>query len=136
MPSLKTSTRNGALSQIVTDAGTGAYLYFYTGSAPAKSSNNFVAPTGTLLSKHALANPIGTVATGVLTFSTIPTAVATNGGTPGYYRICSSSTDTDGSTCIVQGTAGVGSGEVNFTSAVVQNGNVTVSSFTISEGNA
>lgn len=134
--SLKTSTRNKALDAITTDAGTTAYLFVYSGSAPAKSSNAFVAPTGTLLAKFALPNPIAPAsATGVLTLSAITSVTGSASGTPGYARICTASTDTDGSGCIFQCDAGVGSGSLNFSSTISSGGSVGISSFTISEGN-
>lgn len=85
--SLKTSTRNAALDKITADLGTTAYLWVWTGSAPAKSSNNFVAPTGTLLALFALPNPVAPASSnGVLTYSAITNTTGINSGTPGYTR--------------------------------------------------
>lgn len=86
--SLKTTTRNRATDGITTDAGTTAYLWVWSGSAPAKSSNNFVAPTGTLGALFAMPNPIAAGSSvGVLTLSAITSVTATASITPGYTRI-------------------------------------------------
>jgi hypothetical protein len=135
--SLKTTTRNKATDAITTDAGATAHLMVWSGSAPAKSSNNFVAPTGTLLATFALANPIGSgSAVGVLTLSAISNVTGAASGTPGYYRISTASSDTDGTTVIAQGSSGVGSGDLNFASTISSGGTVGITSFVYTEGNA
>jgi hypothetical protein len=86
--SLKTTTRNGALDKITTDYGSTAYLWVWSGSAPAKSSNNFVAPTGTLGALFSLPNPVAPgSSTGVWTASTITSVTAQASITPGYVRV-------------------------------------------------
>jgi len=87
--SLSTSLRNTLMGALTTAAGSAAYLWIWTGSAPAKSSNNFVVPTGTNLALFGpLANPIAPGASvGVLTLSAISNATGLASGTPGYYRI-------------------------------------------------
>lgn len=88
--SLKTTTRNRATDGITTDAGATAYLWVWSGSAPAKSSNNFVAPTGTLGALFSLPNPIAPGSSvGVLTLSAISNVTALASITPGYVRITS-----------------------------------------------
>jgi hypothetical protein len=85
--SLKTTTRNAAPDKITTDLGSTAYLWVYTGSAPAKSSNNFVEPTGTLLALFSLPNPVAPGSSvGVWTASTISNTTGIASGTPGYVR--------------------------------------------------
>jgi len=134
--SLATHTRNAALSAIITDAGSTAYLWVWTGPPPAKVGTAFVAPTGTLLAKFQLANPIAPApAAGVLTFNTIPIVTGLNTGTPQYYRITSTATDTDGSTVVTQGSAGINTGDLSFASLIAANGTVGISSFTYGEGN-
>lgn len=69
------------------DAGSGAaYLELRTGSQPASVATT---ATGTLLATVTLADPSGTVATGVLTFAGLPktdtSADAT--GTAGWFRM-------------------------------------------------
>jgi hypothetical protein len=134
--SLQNAVRVSTVNLITTAAGTTAYLYVYTGSAPAKVSNAFVAPTGTLLALFALANPIGpTGVVGVLTLTPPSNVTASASGTPGYYRIGTAATDTNGSGCIVQGSSGVGSGDLNFASTIASGGTCGITSFTYTEGN-
>jgi hypothetical protein len=72
--------------------------------SPPKSAHAYTAPAGTLLAKLAIANPIAPPATaGVITLSVFTPSVATGTGMPGYYRITTNSTDTDGSTVVAQG---------------------------------
>jgi hypothetical protein len=134
--SLQTAVRNSEMTTISAAAGSTAYLFVWTGSGPAKSSNNFVAPTGTNLAILPMSNPIaGSPVVGVLTMSAITNATALASGTPGYYRICTSNTDTNGSGVIAQGSAGVSSGDLSFASTIASGGTVGVTSFTYSEGN-
>ena len=134
--SLKTTLRNSALDAITTAASTASHLMVYSGTGPAKSSNNFVAPTGTLLANFAMANPLGAASSvGVLTITPPSNVTGAASGTPGYYRICTGSTDTDGTTVLVQGSAGVGSGDLNFASTIASGGSVGITSFTMTEGN-
>lgn len=108
MAKLKTVERNAALDAITSAAGTTCYLFVYAGAGPGKTSNVFNPATGTLLSKHAMSNPIGPAsALGVLTCSAIASAVAVGTGTPGYARLNTDSTTTDGSTTVAEFTAGV-----------------------------
>lgn len=134
---LKTSTCNTQLDAITTAIGATGNLWVYSGTAPAKSAGAYVAPTGTLGVKMACSNPFAPGSSaGVLTASTITTTAATASITPGYYRVTTGTTDTDGSTVIMQGTAGVGSGDLNFSSAISSGGNVSISSFTITNASA
>lgn len=135
MATVTTTNCNTRLDALTTAAGTTGYLWVYSGSAPAKSGGAFASATGTLLSKHSMANPIaGSAASGVLTCSAIADATASADGTPGYFRITSDSTTTDGTTTIVQGTAGVSSGELSFGSTVSSGGTVTINSLTLTDG--
>jgi hypothetical protein len=134
--SLWTTTRNRATDGITNDAGSTAYLWVWTGTAPAKSGNSFVAPTGTNLAKFALANPIGPASSvGVLTLSAISNATGLASGTPGYYRITNTATDTNGSSVVAQGSAGVSSGDLSFASTIASGGIVGITSWTFTEGN-
>lgn len=84
--SLSTTVRNNELTQIINAAGTTSYLWVWSGSAPAKSSNNFVAPTGTLGALFTLPNPLGTNSVGALTYGSITNVTALASITPGYVR--------------------------------------------------
>ncbi len=120
------TTANAALDKITTDAGTTAYMQIWT-SVAAPSGHAYGAAGGTKLVELPMSNPIGPPsASGVLTLSAITTTAAVASGTPGGFRICSAANDTTGSTVIGQGTAGVGSGEINFGSTISSGGNVSI----------
>ncbi len=138
---LKTSTANRATDGITTDAGTTAYLMIWTGAPPAKVSNAYVAPTGTLLASLPCTNPIAPASVnGMLTFSAITGATGAAAGVPGYYRLNTSATDTAGAGVVMQGTCGdtaaSTTGDLQFTSAITLGGNVTLSGFTVTNSSA
>ena len=123
---LKDTTANAALDKITTDAGTTAFLQIWT-SVAAPAAHAFGAAGGTLLATLPMTNPIGPASSaGVLTLSAITTTAAVGSGTPGGYRICTATGDTDGTHVIAQGTCGVGSGEINFSSTIASGGNVSI----------
>ncbi len=117
----------GAISTSIT---TTSRIKIYTSTAPAKTA----APTGTLLATLTPSATFGVSATGVLTANTITSGTAVADGTPGYYRIIDGTTD-DGSHTQVQGSCGVGSGDINFPSTIANGGTVGISSLTYTEGN-
>jgi hypothetical protein len=109
----QTTHRTNNMGDISTQAGATAYLLFYTGSVPATCAT---AASGTLLASLPCANPIGSAAAGVLTFSAITSAATGNAGTAGYWRLTTSSA---GTTVIAQGTAAVSGGDLNFAGGIV-----------------
>lgn len=118
----------GAIS---TSIGATSRIKIYTSTAPAKTA----APTGTLLATLTPANPFGTSATGVLTAGTITSDTnAAAAGVPGYYRIIDGTVD-DGTHTQVQGSCGVGSGDINFSSSIAAGGTVAITSLTYTDGN-
>ena len=131
MASLGDTTRTNRVARISTDVGTTGYLFVYTGSAPSKTA----ASTGTKLVSMPTANPFGSSASAVLTASAIANQNGLASGTPGYFRLCSSSLE-DGSNVILQGTAGVSSGDLSFSATVSLGGQVSITSFTITDGNS
>ena len=56
-------------------------------------------------------------------------------GTPGYYRVIDGTTD-DGTHTQIQGSCGVGSGDINFSSTIASGGTVAITSLVYTEGNA
>lgn len=92
-----TTHRNNNMADIVTDLGAGSYLLIYTGSLPA---NCGASATGTLLASLPCSSTFGTVASGILTANAITSEAATNSGTAGYWRLCTSAA---GTTCVAQG---------------------------------
>ena len=126
---LSTTQRNNRLSNLTSNIGTSARLKIYTGSAPGVGNS----ATGTLLSTISLPSSAWTVSNGVATLSgTWQDTSAAASGTPGYWRI----TDSTGSTVYAEGTAGVSGGELSFTTTVSLGGTVSITAFTLTEGNA
>lgn len=127
-----TTHRTNNVTDISTQAGATAFLLIYTGAAPA---NCGTAASGTLLASLPCSNPIGSVTTGVLTFSAITSAAAAATGTAGYWRLCTSSA---GTTVIAQGTVAVSGGDLNFSGGVsfTSGETISVSSFTITANGA
>lgn len=130
--SLKDTTRATCMTAIVTAVTGTSRLKVYTGSAPSKTAS----PTGTLLATLTPNVTFGTVSGGVLTCNAIASDTnAAAAGTPGYYRVIDGTTD-DGTHTQLQGSAAVGSGDLNFGSNVALGGTVSISSLTYTEGNA
>lgn len=128
--SLKTSTRTTIMGAIVTAVTATSRLLVYTGSAPSPTAS----PTGTLLATFTLPNPFGSVSGAVLTAGSISGVTAAASGTPGYYRVIDGTTD-DGTHTQIQGSCGVGSGDINFSSTIASGGAVSITSLTYTEGN-
>lgn len=120
---------NALLDQIETTIGTSPRLKIFTGSAPAETTT---ADSGTLLaditcpSDWAAAASAGSKGKS----GTWQDTSADASGTPGHFRLY-----TSGLTCHIQGTAGVGSGDLNFDNAISLGGTVTISTFTLTSGN-
>lgn len=128
----ETTLRNTQLDDIETAAGASAKLSIYTGAAPA---NCAAADSGTKLITITLPADWMAAASGGSkaksgTWSGSATAGA--GATPGYFRI-KDSTDT---TTYLQGTCGVGSGDLSFDGTITSGQTVTISTFTLTAGGA
>ena len=132
----KDSLRNSRLDAITSALGAAASFEVFTGTPPGKTGGTFNADTGTPLVRMAMATPsvAPSASGGVLTFSTITTTNAIASGTPGYFRLKTANSGA-ASTVIVEGTAGVGSGDLNFNSTLVSGAAVSITSGTITEGN-
>jgi hypothetical protein len=126
---LDTLTRNAVLDAIETAVGTSPTLSIFTGSAPAATTD---ADSGTLLVAITLPSDWAAAASsGSKAKSGTWSATGAASGTPGHYRI-----KTSGSVVKIQGTAGVGSGEISLDTTVSLGGTVTISSATFTAGNA
>lgn len=123
------SNRAGQIKAALDAAGanTGT-LKVYTGASPGVG----LAATGTLLATLT-AVTLTNNANGTLTVSATQDASADASGTPGYCRFAT----TEATPVVVMDlTAGVGSGECNFDTTITANGTVSLTSGTITEGNA
>lgn len=131
---LSTSVRNARLDSIETTIGTSAILRVRTGTAPA---NCGTADSGTVLATLNLPSDwLAAASSGSKALSgTWQDLSADNSGTVGHFRIY----DSGGSTCHIQGTVTVtgGGGDMTFDTATFTAGQqVTVTSFTLTDGNA
>src|SRR5208337_3184421 len=119
---LNATSRAAVMTSINTVASTTAHLFIYSGTQPTKTTS----PTGTsaitagiALSSTAFTQGTdGTDANTKLTLAGVPlTGTATASITPGWYRVTNNATD-NGTHTVLQGSAGVGSGDLNFASAI------------------
>jgi hypothetical protein len=134
--SYQDSLRDTRLNSITTAIGTTGVIEVFTGAPAGKTAGVFNADPGTKLASLALSNPAAAGSSaGLLTFSAITSAAGLASGTPASFRI---KTVASGAvtTVVVEGDAAVGSGSLNFASGVSVGGTVSISSATITEGNA
>lgn len=134
--SYKDSLRNSRLDSLTSAAGTTAVIEVFSAGPSGKTAGAFNADPGTKLASLPLSNPIAPGSSaGLLTFSTITSATGLASGTPASFRL---KTVAAGgvTTVLLEGDAAVGSGSLNFASAISSGGTVSISSATIGEGNA
>jgi hypothetical protein len=129
-----TSVRNGRVNAIPTAIGASPYLEIYSGSIPA---NCAAAATGTLLAKVPMpATYFNAASGGAITMTgTWSESSADGTGTAGYFRIYDNSV----SNCHMQGTvtqSGGGGDMIINNTSITAGQQVTVTSFTITDGNS
>lgn len=126
------SVVNARLDAVESTTGTSAVLRVYTGAAPA---NCGTAASGTQLVSMTLPSDWMAAAssgTKAKAGTWSGTAGAGSAATPGYFRIY----DSTATTCHVQGSAGIGSGDMSFDGSITSGQTVTVSSATLTGGGA
>jgi hypothetical protein len=133
---MKAECRNARLDAIETYGGGSCAMKIFTGAQPA---NCLAANQGTdLVTINLPADWMAAAGSGAKakagTWS--GTAGAGAGATPGHFRIYNSQATMDGSTCIMQGSCGVGSGDISFDGTITSGQTVTISTFTLTDGNA
>jgi hypothetical protein len=129
---LATTTRNPRLDAIETEIGTSPILKLRTGSPPANCGSG---DSGTVLCSMTLPSDwLANAASGAKAKSGTWSGTASGGGgTIGHFRIY----DSGGTTCHIQGTVGLGSGDLSLDNNVVADGQtITVTTFTLTDGNA
>lgn len=129
-----TSLRNAELDTIESHVGTSAVLKFRTGSQPA---NCATADSGTVVATLNLPSDwMSAAASGAKALlGTWSDTSADNSGTIAHWRLYAS----DGTTCHMQGSATItgGGGDITLDAVAVTAGQtVTVTSFTLTEGNS
>ena len=129
MPGYATALRNAQLDAITTFAGNGAKLRLYSGAQPATGG-----AATTMLAEFTLGSPFAPAASGGVLSPTLPadtTGVAA--GTATWFRIVKA----DGTTHVIDGTAGTSGADLNLNTAAISVGvNVSITGFTITRGNA
>lgn len=131
---LSANARNARLDAIETELITGGapVLKLRTGAAPA---NCAAADSGTVLCSMTLpADPMAAANAGAKAKSGTWSGTASGGGgTILHFRLYKN----DGTTCVAQGTVGLGSGDMSLDNNVVADGQtITVTGFTLTDGNA
>jgi len=130
------TVRNGRLDSIETIGGASCSLRVYTGAQPSDVTQ---ANAGTLLVTINLpANWLADAAAGAkaLAGSWSGTASGGSASTPGHFRVYNSQATMDGTTCIVQGSSGIGAGDISFNGTITSGQTVSVAAFTLTDGNA
>ena len=123
-----TTLRNAMLDAITTAIGASGLLRIYDGSRPASGG-----AATTLLAELALsATAAAAAAAGVLTLNAITQDSSANAtGTATWFRIV-----TSGGTFVIDGSVGTSGSDLNLTTtSIVATQPVSVTSFTITEGN-
>lgn len=133
---LKDTIRNARLDSIETTGGSSCSFRLYTGTQPADVTQ---ANSGTLLVEFNLpSNWLADAASGAKAIAGSWSGTASGGSasTPGHFRIYNSQVTKDGTTCIVQGSCGIGSGDISFNGTITSGQTVSVTAFTLTDGNA
>jgi len=128
---LSTAVRNARLDAIESTISTSPKLQIRTGSAPADCAT---ADSGSLLCEITLPSDyLANASSGAKAKSGTWSGTASGTGTAGHFRI----KDSSGTTTHVQGTCGLGSGDMSLDNTSIASGQtVTVSSFSLTDANA
>lgn len=128
---LSVTVRNARLDQLETTIGTTPHLIVRSGAQPADCAT---ADSGSVIINLTLPSDwLAAASSGSKAKAGTWSGTATGTFTAGHFRI-KETTDT---TCHLQGSCGQGSGDLSFdNSAVVSGQTVTVSTFTLTDGNA
>ena len=132
---LRSTIQDARLDAIESTGGTSCNLTVFTGAQPADCTQ---ANSGTELVSIDLPSDWMAAASGgdkakAGTWSA--TASGGAGATPGHFRIYNSQATKDGTTCILQGSCGIGSGDIDFDGTITSGQTVTINTFTLSDGN-
>src|SRR5215813_2143581 len=129
---LSTTVRNARLDAIETTIGTSAIMRVRTGAAPADCGT---ADSGTVLATLNLPSDwMAAASSGSKAKSgTWQDTSADNTGTAAHFRIY----DSGGTTCHIQGTVGLGSGDlIRDNTSIASGQSVTITTFTLTDGDA
>lgn len=125
--SVGVAARNAELNAALEPALDTGYLRIYSGSVPANA--DAALGGATLLAELRFgATAFGAAGSGTATANAITSGPAIAIGAPTFFRALKS----DGTTVVVQGSAGVGSGDLSFARAFISGDTVAVSSLSAS----
>lgn len=131
---INTTVRSSRMTQILNaiDAGASAgKLRLYDGTQPAGGGT-----ATNMLAELTLSDPSGSVTNGVLTFNAITSGTGTAAAGAGTVATWARIVDSNG-TWVVDCTVGTSGADINLNSAtIVQNATVSVSSASLTDGNA
>ncbi len=128
---LSTTVRNNRLDQIESTVGVSAKLYIFSGAVTANCAA--ADPTGLLVTMTLPSDWMNAASGGQKTLLGSWSATASAAGTAQSFRI----KDNAGTTCHLQGTVGLGSGDLSLDNTSIANGQtVTIVTFTLTDGNA
>lgn len=134
---LKSQCRDARLDAIETYGSDSCAMKIFTGAQPASCA---AANSGTDLCTINLPADWMAAASGGSKAKSASawtgTATAGAGATPGHFRVYSSQGTCDSTTCFIQGDAAIGSGSMNFDGTITSGQTVTISTFTLTDGNA
>jgi len=128
---LSDAVRNARLDAIESTVGTSAQLKIFSGAVPANCAA--ADPSGLLVTMNLPSDWMAAAASGSKALLGTWSATASSGAStaPVTYRIYNSA----GSTCHIQGPAGVGTGELQLNGSITSGQTVTVTAFTIADPN-
>lgn len=132
---MKAECRNARLDAIEAYGSTSCAMKIFTGAQPA----NCITPnSGTDLCTINLPSDwMNAANAGAKTKNGTwsGTANAGAGATPGHFRIYNSQATMDETTCIMQGSCAIGSGDISFNGTITSGQTVTIGTFTLTDGN-
>jgi hypothetical protein len=130
---LSVAARNARLDAIEAELITGGapVLRLFTGAQPATCAT---ANSGTEVATMTLpADPFAAASSGTKAKQNTWSGSGIAAGTAAHFRIYKA----DGTTCVIQGSVGLGTGDLSLDNNVIANGQtVTVTAYTFTDGNA
>jgi hypothetical protein len=128
---LSVAVRNARLDAFESTTGTSAKLRLFTGSVPANCGS--ADPAGQIAELTLPADWMNAAGSGQKTLLGTWTGTASGSGTAISFRI----KDSAGTTCHLQGTVGLGSGDLSLDNNVIANGQtINITTFTLNDANA
>lgn len=129
-----TSLRNAKLDAITAQVGAGGILRLYDDSAAQPAGPDSAVPVGAVkLAEWTLGSPFAPAASAGQLSPTLPANV--NGlatGTQAWFRVFKS----DGTTAVIDGSAGTAGCDMNLSGTVVQGQPIQITSWTFTDANA